>query len=576
MEIEKVVGEIALAPYVDACPEPLLLVDGEGRTVAASESFRRLFAPRFVPGSPIDALGLAPPLLAAAGRGQGASGRGTHPSGGPPAGDFPRYRFARTELPGGAFTLRAVDVIPSQASLFDEVPIGLGIIAQGPPGGVKGLRIVRANKAAERLSRRSLSEAEGRPLLEVFPALKTDGTAARLLAALRSGSNEEMEVRYPADRAATDRYFKFKVFALSRGLCCVAFEEITAEREELRSLGESERRLRLILEKGWDIVALATARGRIKLISPNVLGILGYTPEECAGARAMGLVHPDDEGAIRAVLGGVLSGRTMTDAAEIRVRTKAGEWRWFEVRLSNLLGEPGLEAVLLNAREAGERRAMQDELRGSLDEKVVLLKEVHHRVKNNFQVITSLLNLQSSKIREAAVRSEFAEAQNRIRAMALIHEKLYKTASFARVEFGLYIESLVGELASVHGAKPKGVAVDVGRGGIPLDIDAAVPCGLFVNEAASNAFKYAFPEGPDGRCPGGRLSVRLSAADGEALIEVEDNGPGIPPGTNTAKPSTLGLSLLRLLAEQLEGAAEIGPGAGGRGLRVALRFPLRN
>jgi two-component sensor histidine kinase len=209
-------------------------------------------------------------------------------------------------------------------------------------------------------------------------------------------------------------------------------------------------------------------------------------------------------------------------------------------------------------QEIGERRKAEGALRALVEEKVVLLREIHHRVKNNIQIISSLLRLQSRSIRDRAALDAVNECQNRIRSIALIHEKLYQSQDFARVDFGDYIENMVGHLVSFHSGVGGRVRFRLEADDVKLDINRAIPCGLIVNELATNALKHAFPEGR-----AGEIVIRLRALDGgRHELAVKDTGVGLPDGIAFETASSLGFQIVGDLVKQLEGTVEIVRGAG--------------
>jgi two-component sensor histidine kinase len=189
--------------------------------------------------------------------------------------------------------------------------------------------------------------------------------------------------------------------------------------------------------------------------------------------------------------------------------------------------------------------AANDSIRSSLKEKEVLLREIHHRVKNNMQVISSLLNLQSSHIRDEQDRVLFCESQSRVRSMALIHEKLYQSKSLARIDFNEYVNDLSRTICRSHGLS--GVTLHVDAAGIYFGVDTAIPCGLIVNELITNSLKYAFP---DGRA--GRVFVYASLLTPQkCTLRIGDDGIGFPSDIDIRNTKTLGLQLVHTLAQQL-------------------------
>jgi len=204
-----------------------------------------------------------------------------------------------------------------------------------------------------------------------------------------------------------------------------------------------------------------------------------------------------------------------------------------------------------------QQKRGRDQLRSSLDEKEVLLKEIHHRVKNNLQVISSLLSLQSTYVRDQADAEIFRESQNRIRSMALIHEKLYQSGSVSRVDFPLYARSLATTLFRSYRPAESNVQLKVDFGDVALGIDAAVPCGLIINELISNALKHAFPGGR-----GGTITLALRERDGRMHLTVRDDGVGLSERLDVRRPSSLGLQLVNTLVAQIGGVLEVDRTAG--------------
>jgi two-component sensor histidine kinase len=220
-------------------------------------------------------------------------------------------------------------------------------------------------------------------------------------------------------------------------------------------------------------------------------------------------------------------------------------------------------------RELAERERVEKQILESLHEKEVLLKEIHHRVKNNLQVVSSLLSLQMRYAAEERTVDVLRDSQMRIHSMALIHEKLYQSANLADVDVGEYVRSLAVHLKRTYsGGATAEVAISVEVPPVRLGIDAAVPCALIINELITNALKHAFHNHP-GR---GAIIVRgCVLTDGRLELEVADNGVGMPAGINIGDPATLGMRLIRSLIQQLDGDIAM---SNDRGAVVRLRFPI--
>jgi PAS domain S-box-containing protein len=200
-----------------------------------------------------------------------------------------------------------------------------------------------------------------------------------------------------------------------------------------------------------------------------------------------------------------------------------------------------------------DRKKSEEAIKASLSEKEVLLKEIHHRVKNNMQVISSLVDLQADEVKDDAVRGIFQDVIHRVRSMALVHEKLYQSADLSRVDFGDYAQSLLQYLWRAQGVVNDGVQLDLELESILMPVNAAVPCGLILNELFSNALKHAFR----GR-EGGRVTVRLGQdGAGRVRLDVCDDGVGLPAGLDWRSAPSLGLRLVQMLARQLNAALEL-------------------
>ncbi len=197
-------------------------------------------------------------------------------------------------------------------------------------------------------------------------------------------------------------------------------------------------------------------------------------------------------------------------------------------------------------------RESEERIKASLGEKEVLLKEIHHRVKNNMQVISSLMALQANELQDASMREVLQDVTHRVRSMAMVHEKLYQSADLARVEFADYAQTLLNYLWRAQGAASLGVRLTTDLAPVSLPVNAAVPCGLILNELVGNALKHAF-SGPNG----GRVTVSLcNDATGRVRLGVRDNGTGLPPELDWRQAKSLGLRLVQMLAGQLHATVE--------------------
>ncbi|HWW73823.1 MAG TPA: histidine kinase dimerization/phosphoacceptor domain -containing protein, partial [Pyrinomonadaceae bacterium] len=281
----------------------------------------------------------------------------------------------------------------------------------------------------------------------------------------------------------------------------------------------------------------------------------GYSADEITG-ESVGLLLSADAGDASTPFDVGLD-ESIGSRREASGRRKDGSAFPVELNVGEVnFGERRIYTLIL--RDITERKREEGKIKSSLREKEILLKEIHHRVKNNLQIISSLLNLQSTHIRDPRALEVFKEGQGRVRSMALIHEKLYQSDDLARVDFSEYISNLAAYLFRSYAMNAGGVRLGVEAEGVMLGVDTAIPCGLIVNELVSNSLKHAFPGGQ-----GGSIKITLRPEGPERLkLCVSDDGVGLPPGFDVHDTPSLGLQLVNTLARQLGGAVEVGGGAG--------------
>ncbi len=218
-------------------------------------------------------------------------------------------------------------------------------------------------------------------------------------------------------------------------------------------------------------------------------------------------------------------------------------------------------------RNITEQKKMEQQLQDSLEEKNLLLKEIHHRVKNNMQVISSLINLQAQQINHPETIQHFKETQNRVKSMAFVHESLYQSNDFSHVDFKKYVHNLLANLFKSFSRG--GIQLDVNVSEVYLNINQAIPCGLILTKLVTNSLKYAFPSGESGN-----IHVQLHQAEIEAYyhLSVRDNGVGLPAGFQLEHAQSLGLKLVNRLTQQLGGILEMDQD---QGTQFTIHFPKK-
>jgi PAS domain S-box-containing protein len=240
---------------------------------------------------------------------------------------------------------------------------------------------------------------------------------------------------------------------------------------------------------------------------------------------------------------------------EVSNQTARGEIKHIYMKSFLASGYEGTwSKVLVSIIDITDRKQAEEQIKQNLKEKEILLSEIHHRVKNNMQVISSLLKLQSAKIEDKKYLDMFKDSENRIKSMALVHEKLYQSKDFASIDFNGYVKSIANPLIRNHTVNPDRIKLNIEIEDVPLELDNAIPCGLIINELISNSLKYAFPKDREGG-----IDIVLKAINSDEIeLTVSDDGIGIPAEIDIGKTESLGLQLVQILAEnQLDGTLEL-------------------
>ena len=327
--------------------------------------------------------------------------------------------------------------------------------------------------------------------------------------------------------------------------------DVSARKEGEAALLRSEQRFRQVVESAPDGLAMVDMAGRMVLVNAGMESIFGYARSEMLGNGIEMLMperHRPAHGALFQGYMGAPSARDMAGRRELYARRSDGSEFPVEIGLNPIPTETGT-MVLATIQDVTTRKADRRMIEKALEEKTILLHEIHHRVKNNLQVISSLLNLQARGA-EPGVAGALAESQGRVKAMALIHQLLYERNDFSQVDLSAYLRRLCALFQEGYRGNRANFALRVDAPGeIFLSLQSAVPCGLLVNELVTNAVKHAFPEQR-----AGHIDVGLVATDdGHCVISVADDGIGLPADVIPGVSSSLGMQLIPLLAEQANG-----------------------
>jgi PAS domain S-box-containing protein len=326
-------------------------------------------------------------------------------------------------------------------------------------------------------------------------------------------------------------------------------------------LSSSSEPLARILDLADDAIISVDQEHRIILFNQGAERIFGYGAKDVMG-QSLDILLPAAVAAahrqhIRDFHGFSITARRMGERDEIRGRRMDGTEFPAEATISKVEVDGQMMFTVI-LRDVTERVLAEEKIHASLREKEALLKEIHHRVKNNLQVVSSLLGLQSRSVTDPEMRKMFRESQNRIHSMALLHECLYQSENLSQVNFPDYIRELAAHLFHSYGIAPERIHLRTNLDRLALNLDAAVPCGLIVNELVSNSLKYAFPDGREGEI---RIELR-ELKNGVTQLIVADDGVGLRSDLDWTTTKSLGLRLVRTLAQQLGAKVEVTSHAG--------------
>jgi PAS domain S-box-containing protein len=416
-----------------------------------------------------------------------------------------------------------------------------------------------ANPAAERLFGYRVAELVGQPLTILMPPELRDAHLSGMSRYLATGERHVSwdHVEFPGrhkNGAAVALDIAFREFQQhGERLFAGIIRDITARKrteDELRraavALEASEAQLRLVTDSAPVFIAHYDAEGRYRFVNRGYAERFGLRRDDVIGKRIPEVLGEAAYASFRSYIERVLAGEAVEFEVEVPYQTLGPRWMHCayvpEADASGAVR--GLIAVLTDVTA---RQRMEAQLEASLREKEVLLKEIHHRVKNNFQVVSSFLRLQARFIEAPELHAIFEECQNRIYAIALVHQNLYQAESLASIDFGAYLDALGAYLLRSYGVEPQRIQFTSTVEHVSLTIDTAIPCGLLVNELISNALRHAFPPGR-----AGHLWVTLCReVDGQLSLTVRDDGMGLPEGLDFQTTTSFGLKLVGLLARQL-------------------------
>ncbi len=373
-----------------------------------------------------------------------------------------------------------------------------------------------------------------------------------------------IEVGYLEERSEDDGPFYKEEKDLIEALA-TQLGILTERKQAEVALRASEEKHRLLFENAGDLIFINNEEGQILDANPMAVKLLGYTRPELMSMTIQQIDSLEDrldtaDRIARLIQEGHLTFQTA-------LQRKDGSLIQIDVNARRIVWD-GKPAFLSICRDITERREIERALQASLAEKTVLLREIHHRVKNNLQIIISLLNLQSGQSQKGDMLDILANTRNRVRSMALIHENLYRSENLAYLNLTNYLEDLCANLLRSAGPVRAGVRIEsqVENKSISIGLNQAVPFGLLINELVTNALKHAFPGERTGII---RVTIQSPARE-KVLLTVTDDGVGLPAALDPHHTESLGLQLVYLLTDQLHGTVNF---ERGQGTTVQILFP---
>lgn len=418
------------------------------------------------------------------------------------------------------------------------------------------------NRAMEELTGLKKDELMGKTDEQIFPpelAVQCQKSDRTVLEGQKPQRFHETRV----DDHGRKQYFetiKAPVFDQSGKLTGIVgiSRDITEMKEAEITLAAQKALFQTVLDSAEDIIFIMDKDFKILLFNRAAERYFGLSPDEVVGKYFGEVYLAESWPAARERFDRVLRGEIVREDVHINYKGKKMILSVTEVPLRDKAGEIyGLCGI---AREVSTRVELEKALESSLKEKEALLREIHHRVKNNMQIISSLLNLQAYNVGNPELTAILKDCQNRIRSMAMIHEHLYKSTNLARINFADYLNRLLVHLYNVHNQSQEKVKLETELEPIEMDIGTAIPLGLLASELISNSFKHAFPGGRSGRV---RVIFKALVPSGFKL-EISDDGVGLPEGFDLGPGRTFGLQLVDLLKDQIGARLEVDRTSGAR------------
>ncbi len=337
-------------------------------------------------------------------------------------------------------------------------------------------------------------------------------------------------------------------------------------KKETDARSEAEAKYRHYIENSLDIVTVLDHNGIIKYESPSIEKMLGYQPSEMVGKSVFDFLHPDEREYVYNLFKEKITEYNSSTTIEVRYLKRNGDWANLTVSGRNLLHDRIVDGIVLNSKDISDLKETQNKLFRLLEEKKILIKEIHHRVKNNFHSVSSMLYLQSQMVSNEKLKEILNVSCNRIHTLALLHEKLQASEDVSSVNFLSYIQRLLEDIKVSYQTSERDISINlIVDSKIDIPTDQSIHLGLIINELLSNIFKYAFPENRKGI-----IVIQFEQIKKRNYLLIKDNGIGIPQDFDVKSSNSLGLRIVEMITKQLQGEFSI---RRNDGTEFTVRFP---
>jgi PAS domain S-box-containing protein len=432
-------------------------------------------------------------------------------------------------------------------ALFEETYDAILIIVDG--------KYTDCNSSAERLLKGSKEQIIGKTLWDLAPGVQPNGLSSSAIAMERlnlalAGEHQRFEWK---QRTLTGAEFDAEVSLIRiqiDGSVAVQaiFRDITEKKKAEEAIRLSEEKYRILSEASPSAIYIINKDATVAYANTYALKMLNRDLEDVKGKLLMEVFPVENaEMQIQIIVGVFQHGHDVR--RDDRVISADGKERWLNSIFTPMKNDAGtVTAVLCVSYDITDRKTMENQVATSLREKEYLLKEIHHRVKNNLQVITSLLSMQADKATDKNVIESLTDSQNRVKSIALVHEKLYQSKSLDQIEYGDYLNKFTMHLFDTYSITPSRISCVIHAENIFVDINQAVPCSLIINEMLTNSLKYAFPGDKKGT-----ISIDFTTDGKNYNLIYHDDGIGIPEGITFERSESLGMKLIYGLTQQLNG-----------------------